>query len=81
MQRHDSLRDDVAHLIRSSREELHWSRSKLAGQLAITEGAVEKWEKARALPNSEAWMFLSILFDWPHPIVNPCTDHRPSSTR
>ena len=70
MEQHDSLRDDFARMLRASREARGWSRAKLARQLGSTEATVWHWEKAASAPGFDAFLFLCVVFNWPHVMLD-----------
>lgn len=69
MVKHDGVRDDFAQLLRSQRRAQGWSVAKLARMLGVTEATVANWEHGHSAPNFDGFLFLCVLFGWPHPLL------------
>ena len=70
MVKHGSIREDFARELRAAREAKGWSRAKLARAMGVGEGTIMKWERADNAPGFECFLFLSVLFDWPHVMLD-----------
>src|SRR5215467_7267416 len=54
-----------AAFIRETREKLHCSRALFARRLCMNERTLEKWERGRAKPNSQAAVLLLLVRHFP----------------
>ena len=56
--------------LRAARLAKGWSRAKLARAMGVGEGTIMKWERASNAPGFECYLFLCVLFDWPHVMLD-----------
>ncbi len=70
MAKDDGIKREFGRMLRSARQAKGWSMAKLAWRMEVGEGTIHHWEHGHNAPGFEHLLDLSILFDWPHVMLD-----------
>lgn len=70
MAKDEDTRKKFGRMLRAARQAKGLSMRKLSEQLDVDQGTIHHWEHGHNAPGFEHLLDLSILFDWPHVMLD-----------